>query len=135
MNITSNNETLKDDNLVFDFELLETSLFKNTLDKEVLKLLDKWGITPNMELVKYRYNMTLNMVDLEKFLKDFLSHNKVRASLPCLQSIIFDENNKYKRIENIKYKKLSCKETNIDVFDLLYENGVVNKENGNLKVN
>lgn len=132
MNITSSNETLKDEIVTFDFEPLDTAMFKNTLDKEILKLLDKWGLTPNMELVKYRYNMNLNMVDLEKFLKDFFSHAKVRLTLPCLQNIIFDENNKLKRVESIKYKKLSCKETNTDMLDILYESGMVNKENGKI---
>jgi hypothetical protein len=134
MNIINNNDNTKDEPITFEFELLDTGLFKNTLDKDVIKLLDKWGITPNMELVKYRYNINLDMVDLDKFLKDFLSHVNVRASIPCLQNIIFPESNKLKRVENIKYKKLACKETNTDMFDILYEANIVNKENGKKEI-
>lgn len=129
MNITSTS-TQKEDILSYDFELLDTSLFKNVLDKDILKSLDKWGITPNMELVKYRYNMNLNLVDLEAFLRDFFSNCIVRSSLPCLQGISFSDSNKLRKVENIKYKKLTCNSTNTDIFDILYENHVVNQENG-----
>ena len=130
MNVISSNQNQNEEKLHFQFEPLDTGLFKNILDKDILASLDKWGITKNMEVVKYRYNMTLDMIDLEQFLKDFLSDINVRKTLPCLQQIIFPESNKLKIIENLKYKKLTCNSTNTDIFDILYENGIVNKENG-----
>ena len=41
--------------------------------KENFKTLEKWGLSQNMELVKFRFNTSFELQDLQRFLKDLFN--------------------------------------------------------------
>lgn len=129
MNIEDLNEDKNVQN-VYEFTFLDDpALFKNIIQKENVKLLEKWGILQNMELYKYRFNLAFNLKDLKQFIHDFLNSPIVKKTFTPLQ-FVSTEN---KTIDNFKYSRLSCNLTNMDFLEPLYEDKIINRETGYIK--
>jgi hypothetical protein len=80
-----------------------------------------------MELVKFRFNTSFTMTDIDRFLKDLFNDNTIKKNFPPLSHIIPKEGNE---VKNFKYKILRTQATNLDIFDCLYENDIVTPETG-----
>jgi hypothetical protein len=106
----------------------DPSHYSNIFTKENFKTLEKWGLSQNMELVKFRFNTSFELQDLQRFLKDLFNDPIVRKNFPPLTSVILPDDQK--EIENFKYKVLNTRATNMDIFDTLYENDIVTLETG-----
>jgi hypothetical protein len=123
-------ENRKDDDapLKYIFQTVDDpSHYKNIFTKENFQTLAKWGLRDNMELVKFRFNTSFTMTDLDRFLKDLFNDNTIKKNFPPLSHIIPKEG---KEIKNFKYKILRTQATNLDIFDSLYENDIVTPETG-----
>ena len=123
-------EYRKDDDapLKYIFQTVDDpSHYKNIFTKENFQTLAKWGLRDNMELVKFRFNTSFTMTDLDRFLKDLFNDNTIKKNFPPLSHIIPKEG---KEIKNFKYKILRTQATNLDIFDSLYENDIVTPETG-----
>ena len=106
----------------------DPSHYSNIFTKDNFKALEKWGLSQNMELVKFRFNTSFELQDLQRFLKDLFNDPIVRKNFPPLTSVILPD--EQKEIENFKYKVLNTRATNMDIFDTLYENDIVTLETG-----
>jgi hypothetical protein len=106
----------------------DPSHYSNIFTKENFKTLEKWGLSQNMELVKFRFNTSFELQDLQRFLKDLFNDPIVRKNFPPLTSVILPDDQK--EIENFKYKVLNTRATNMDIFDTLYENDIVTLDTG-----
>ena len=106
----------------------DPSHYSNIFTKENFKTLEKWGLSQNMELVKFRFNTSFQLKDLDRFLKDLLNDKTVKQNFPPLQKIILPDDKK--EIDSIKYKILSTKATNLDLLDVIYERDLVTPETG-----
>ena len=106
----------------------DPSHYSNIFTKENFKILEKWGLSQNMELVKFRFNTSFELQDLQRFLKDLFNDPIVRKNFPPLTSVILPDDQK--EIENFKYKVLNTRATNMDIFDTLYENDIVTLDTG-----
>ena len=123
-------ENRKDDDapLKYIFQTVDDpSHYKNIFTKENFQTLAKWGLRDNMELVKFRFNTSFTMTDLDRFLKDLFNDNTIKKNFPPLSHIIPKEGNE---VKNFKYKILRTQATNLDIFDCLYENDIVTPETG-----
>ena len=122
--------SLKEDDipLTYIFKTVDDpSHYKNIFTKENFETLAKWGLRDNMELVKFRFNTSFTMTDIERFLKDLFNDKIIKQNFPPLSHIIPKEG---KEIKNFKYKILRTLSTNLDLFDALYENDIVTPETG-----
>ena len=106
----------------------DPSHYSNIFTQENFKTLEKWGLSQNMELVKFRFNTSFELQDLQRFLKDLFNDPIVRKNFPPLTSVILPDDQK--EIENFKYKVLNTRATNMDIFDTLYENDIVTLDTG-----
>lgn len=128
MNIHSETKTENEENLKYIFTAIEDpSHYANILHKENFKLLEKWGLIQNMELIKFRFNINFDLKDLEKFLKDLMNDRTIRKYFDPLSYIVPDGDDK-KYIEKIKYNKLGTKSTSTDLFNPIYENGLCTRD-------
>ena len=106
----------------------DPSHYSHIFTKENFKTLEKWGLIKNMELVKFRFNTSFELQDLQRFLKDLFNDPIVKKNFPPLTSVILPD--EQKEIENFKYKVLSTRATNMDLFDVMYENDIVTLDTG-----
>lgn len=106
----------------------DPSHYSNIFTKENFKTLEKWGLSKNMELVKFRFNTSFQLTDLERFLKDLCNDKTVKKNFPPLANIILESDKK--EIDSIQFKVLSTKATNLDIFDVIYEKDLVTAETG-----
>ena len=127
----NNNEQPIDDKapLKYVFQTVDDpSHYGHIFTKENFKTLEKWGLCQNMELVKFRFNTSFELQDLQRFLKDLFNDPIVRKNFPPLTLVILPDNQK--EIENFKYKVLNTRATNMDLFDVMYENDIVTLDTG-----
>ena len=106
----------------------DPSHYGNIFTKENFKTLEKWGLSQNMELVKFRFNTSFELQDLQRFLKDLFNDPVVKKNFPPLSSIVLPDERK--EIENFKYKVLSTQATTMDLFDPIYEHELVTPDTG-----
>ena len=106
----------------------DPSHYSNIFTKENFKTLEKWGLSQHMELVKFRFNTSFELKDLQRFLKDLFNDPIVKKNFPPLTLVILPE--EQKEIENFKYKVLNTQATNMDLFDPMYENDIVTLDTG-----
>ena len=106
----------------------DPSHYGNIFTKENFKTLEKWGLSQNMELVKFRFNTSFELQDLQRFLKDLFNDPVIKKNFPPLSSVILPDEKK--EIENFKYKVLSTQATTMDLFDPMYENDLVTADTG-----
>ena len=106
----------------------DPSHYSNIFTKENFKTLEKWGLSQNMELVKFRFNTSFELQDLQRFLKDLFNDPVIKKNFPPLSSVILPDEKK--EIENFKYKVLSTQATTMDLFDPMYENDLVTADTG-----
>jgi hypothetical protein len=124
INCETNSEA--DENMKYVFSAIEDpSHYANILQKENFKLLEKWGLIQNMELIKFRFNINFDLKDLEKFLKDLMNDKTIRKNFEPLNNVTSNER---KHIEKIKSIKLGTKSTSTDLFNPIYENGVCTRD-------
>ena len=77
----NNNEPQIDDKapLKYVFQTVDDpSHYGHIFTKENFKTLEKWGLSPNMELVKFRFNTSFELQDLQRFLKDLFNDPIIR---------------------------------------------------------
>ena len=91
----------------------DPSHYSHIFTKDNFKTLEKWGLIKNMELVKFRFNTSFELQDLQRFLKDLFNDPIVRKNFPPLTSVILPD--EQKEIENFKYKVLNTRATNMDL--------------------
>ena len=129
---TNKNETSSIDDkapLKYIFQTVEgLSHYSHIFTKENFKTLEKWGLIKNMELVKFRFNTSFELQDLQRFLKDLFNDPIIKKNFPPLTSVILPD--EQKEIENFKYKVLNTRATNMDLFDVMYENDLVTLDTG-----
>ena len=129
---TNKNETSSIDDkapLKYIFQTVDDpSHYSHIFTKDNFKTLEKWGLSQNMELVKFRFNTSFELQDLQRFLKDLFNDPIVKKNFPPLTTIILPD--EQKEIENFKYKVLNTRATNMDIFDALYENDIVTLDTG-----
>ena len=106
----------------------DPSHYGHILTKDNIKTLEKWGLSQNMELVKFRFNTSFELTELQRFLKDLMNDKTVKANFPPLASLVLPKDKK--EISEIKYKVLSTQATNMDIFDVMYEHNLVTQETG-----
>ena len=106
----------------------DPSHYSHIFTKDNFKTLEKWGLSKNMELVKFRFNTSFELKDLQRFLKDLFNDPIVKKNFPPLTLVILPD--EQKEIENFKYKVLHTQATNMDLFDPLYENDIVTLDTG-----
>ena len=106
----------------------DPSHYSHIFTKENFKTLEKWGLSQNMELVKFRFNTSFELKDLQRFLKDLFNDPIVKKNFPPLTLVILQD--EQKEIENFKYKVLHTQATNMDLFDPIYENDLVTLDTG-----
>ena len=106
----------------------DPSHYSHIFTKENFKTLEKWGLSKNMELVKFRFNTSFELKDLQRFLKDLFNDPIVKKNFPPLTLVVLPD--EQKEIENFKYKVLHTQATNMDLFDPLYENDIVTLDTG-----
>lgn len=124
---------MEEEKLKFVFTTIDDPLhYGNVCTKENFKILEKWGIIQNMEMIKFRFNLNFDLKDLNKFLKDFFNDKTVRNNFTPINSVEINSNND-KFIEKIKFNKLSTKATNLDLFNILYDNDICNRETGYIR--
>ena len=124
-------DNLSDDKapLKYIFQTVDDpSHYGHIFTKENFKTLEKWGLSQNMELVKFRFNTSFELKDLQRFLKDLFNDPTVKKNFPPLTLIILHD--EQKEIENFKYKVLNTQATNMDLFDPMYENDLVTLDTG-----
>lgn len=122
------NETPSENELRFVFTpISDSSHYTNIFTKENFKTLEKWGLIQNMELVKFRFNINLDLKDLDRFLKDLFNDVNVKKNFPPLGFISINDESRNK-IENFKFNKLGTKSTNMDLFNVLYETGLCSEK-------
>ena len=124
-------DNLSDDKapLKYIFQTVDDpSHYGHIFTKENFKTLEKWGLSQNMELVKFRFNTSFELKDLKRFLKDLFNDPTVKKNFPPLTLIILPD--EQKEIENFKYKVLNTQATNMDLFDPMYENDLVTLDTG-----
>ena len=127
----NSSENLPDDKapLKYIFQTVDDpSHYSHIFTKENFKTLEKWGLSQNMELVKFRFNTSFALKDLQRFLKDLFNDPTVKKNFPPLTLIILPD--EQKEIENFKYKVLNTQATNMDLFDPMYENDLVTLDTG-----
>ena len=130
----NNNESMPDDKAPLKFvfkdvdDTIQSTHYSHIFTKENFKTLEKWGLSKNMELVKFRFNTSFELQDLQRFLKDLFNDPIVRKNFPPLSSVILPDNQK--EIENFKYKVLNTRATNMDLFDAMYEHDLVTLDTG-----
>lgn len=119
-----------EENLNFVFTAIDDpSHYSNIFTKVNFQTLEKWGLIQNMELIKFRFNQNLDLKDLDKFLKDLFNDKSVRNNFKPIE-YIYANLDKKNQIDSIKFKKLSTRCTNLDLFNVLYESGIVTGDNG-----
>ena len=124
-----NNSETEENNLKFTFiPIDDASHYANIFSKENFKTLEKWGLVQNMELIKFRFNLNLDLKDLDRFLKDFFNDKNVLSNFSQLNNIYSSLPSNKKYIDQIKFKKLSTKWINLDPFNVLYESGICTGE-------
>ena len=106
----------------------DPSHYSHIFTKENFKTLEKWGLSKNMELVKFRFNTSFELKDLQRFLKDLFNDPIVKKNFPPLTLVVLPD--EQKEIENFKYKVLHTQATNMDLFDPIYENDIVTLDTG-----
>jgi hypothetical protein len=119
-----------EEELKFVFTAIDDpSHYSNIFTKDNFRTLEKWGLIQNMELVKFRFNQSLDLKDLDKFVKDLLNDKTIRDNFKPLEYTMANLQNK-SVIDSFKFKKLSTRATNLDLFNVLYDSGIVTGENG-----
>jgi hypothetical protein len=120
----------EEENLKFVFVPIEDPAhYENIFTKENYATLEKWGLIQNMELMKFRFNMSLDLKDLDKFVKELFNDLNVRKYFKPLESVFIMLDGK-NSVENVKYTKLTTKCTNMDLFNTLFENNICTGESG-----
>jgi len=115
----------------FEFTTLgDATYFKNIFQKENMQLLEKWGISQNTEMFKMRFNLGFDLKDLDKFVLDLLNDTNFRNTFSQISLINIPDNEKF--IKNFTFKKISCKASNLDILDVIYDSKIVNKDTGNI---
>ena len=76
-----------------------------------------------MELINFRFNTSITLIEIEHFLKD--NDPMIKKNFPPISKIIAEEG---ETIKNIKYKILRTSLTNTDIFDKIYENNLVSQD-------
>ena len=128
---SNSSQSIPDDKapLKYIFQTVDDpSHYSNIFTKENFKTLEKWGLSQHMELVKFRFNTSFELKDLQRFLKDLFNDPIVKKNFPPLTLIILPD--EQKEIENFKYKVLNTQATNMDLFDPIYENDIVTLDTG-----
>ena len=127
---TTNSQSVDDKApLKYIFQTVDDpSHYSHIFTKENFKTLEKWGLSQNMELVKFRFNTSFELQDLKRFLKDLFNDPVVRKNFPPLSLVILPDDQK--EIENFQYKVLHTQATNMDIFDILYESDIVTVDTG-----
>ena len=69
----------------------DPSHYSHIFTKENFKTLEKWGLSKNMELVKFRFNTSFELKDLQRFLKDLFNDPIVKKNFPPLTLIILPD--------------------------------------------
>jgi hypothetical protein len=134
-NNNNNNESEKKDideeaPLKYIFHTVDDpSHYGNIFTKDNFKTLEKWGLSQNMELVKFRFNTSFQLKDLDRFLKDLFNDPTIKKNFPPISHIIPQKENQ-NLIENFKYKVLNTKAVTMDIFDVMYERNIVSAETG-----
>lgn len=106
------------------------AIYKNIYTKDNMKLLEKWGLT-KMELTLFRFNIALNNILIDKFIRDFFNDNQVKISCPGLSnSILFSKSD---NVDKVTYDELTLNSTNLDPLDVVYDKKLVNRETGYIK--
>lgn len=124
----SNNDNEAKD---YEFQMFsDINTFPNIYNKETMKLLEKWGLT-HMELVKFRFNLNFNHLEINKFLLNLFNSPIIRKHVPGIASVISYTGND--RVDKITFNKLITESVNLDILDVIYENKIVNKETGYIK--
>lgn len=119
-----------EEDVKFSFTYVDdTSHYSNIFNQDTYKILEKWGLMQNMEFLKFRFNMNLDIKDLDKFVKEFFNDVNVRKYFRPLESVYIMLEGK-SQIENIVFNKLSTKSTNMDIFNVLFENNICTGESG-----
>jgi len=106
----------------------DPSHYSNIFTKDNFKTLEKWGLSQNMELVKFRFNTSFQLKDLDRFLKDLFNDPTIKKNFPPISHVIPPGDQK--EIEHFKYKVLSTKAVTMDIFDVMYERNIVSPETG-----
>ncbi len=142
INKTENKQT-EEEHLKYTFTPInDPSHYSNIFKKENFKILEKWGLIQNMELVKFRFNLNFELKDLDRFLKDLFNDKQVKINFSPINAIYVEEKKDEKEssnknntglIENFKYNKLATRATSLDIFNIIYENDICNEENGYIK--
>ena len=126
--ITQNDNNDDNTPLKYIFQIVsDPSSYSNIFTKENFKTLEKWGLTKNMELIKFRFNTSITLNDIDRFLKDLFNDPIIKKNFIPISQIIPEEGEK---IKNTKYKLLRTNSTNLDIFDCIYENNLVTLETG-----
>ena len=126
--ITQNENNDDNTPLKYIFQTVsDQSSYSNIFTKENFKTLEKWGLTKNMELIKFRFNTSITLNDIDRFLKDLFNDPIIKKNFNPISQIIPEEG---EIIKNIKYKLLRTNSTNLDIFDCIYENNLVTPETG-----
>jgi len=128
---SSSSQNIADDKapLKYVFQTVDDpSHYSHIFTKENFKTLEKWGLSKNMELVKFRFNTSFELKDLQRFLKDLFNDPIVKKNFPPLTLVVLPD--EQKEIENFKYKVLHTQATNMDLFDPIYENDIVTLDTG-----
>jgi hypothetical protein len=126
--ITTEKTNEEDAPLKYIFQIVtDPSSYSNIFTKENFKTLEKWGLTQNMELTKFRFNTSITLTDIDRFLKDLFNDPTIKKNFPPISKIIPEEGDE---IKNIKYKILRTSATNMDIFDKIYENNLASQETG-----
>jgi len=114
----------------FEFTALgDITYFKNISQKDNMELLKKWGLYPNSELLKLRFNLAFDLKELDNFVLDLFNDSSFRSLFPQMSLISLSNNEKF--IKNFTFKKLSCSASNLDILDPMYkDNKIVGKESG-----
>ncbi len=103
--------------------LTEPSSYSNIFTKENFKELEKLGLTQNMEIINFRFNTLITLIEIKHFLKD--NDPIIKKNFPPISKIIAEEGETTKKI---KYKILRTSLTNKDIFDKIYENNLVSQD-------
>lgn len=120
-----------EDKLCYEFYVMdEQNSFPNILQKETMKLVEKWGLR-DMECVKLRFNLTFDIKHQEQFIKDLLNSQSARKFNPGMSSLLLKANTD--KVSKVKWNKLTTDSTNLDILDVVYDSKIVNKETGYIK--
>ena len=74
----NNNESVPDDKAPLKFvfkdvdDTVQSTHYSHIFTKENFKTLEKWGLSKNMELVKFRFNTSFELQDLQKISQRFI---------------------------------------------------------------